>query len=352
MKKSPDTRTVVVFKIIGYATALLTLLFGLSRIWDATSGYYGRKAQVRQLLALGEVQRARGDYRAAWETFEKAAAVQSSADVAHHQEDLAMEWLRQVRAPDGQTYTDVVNMLSPVLTRGVTQSGGTRKADLLAHLGWGDYIRFRENEQQRRPDTYFDDALKVDPTNVFAHTFEGFWIIWNRGPVSEASAHFRSAVDSKRERRFVRDFQFVALFWYGGMDQAAELLRVAADMVRNAEPIPRGIQERIFSHTYWSSRQDESMREKYIQAVEIQDHLKMFQTLYGPGADSSLYGGDEILRDFWLATLFERAGKTSDALNGYRQVKTQFEATRPYREDYIQIAEDAIRRLSTASRVR
>jgi hypothetical protein len=74
---STDGPLVRIFKGVGYVTALLTLIFGLSKIWDAASGYYARKAQVRQLLAEAEVQRAGSDYRAAWDTLGKATAVQS-----------------------------------------------------------------------------------------------------------------------------------------------------------------------------------------------------------------------------------------------------------------------------------
>jgi hypothetical protein len=136
----------------------------------------------------------------------KPALVQSTPDVVHAQEDLAMEWLRKIRVPEGQTFTSIVDKVSPLLTRGVVESQGARKADLLAHLGWGDYLRFRENQRQLHPDSYFEDALKEDSSNVFAHTFKASWIIWNRGSLKEASAHFRSALDSKREREIVREF--------------------------------------------------------------------------------------------------------------------------------------------------
>jgi hypothetical protein len=347
---STDGPLVRISKGIGYATAFLTLIFGISRIWDSASGYYARKAQVRDLLAAAEVQRGGADYRGAWDTLQKAAAIQSSPDVIHAQEDLTMEWLRRIQVPEGQTFTAIVNMVSPLLTHGVITSSGTRKADLLAHLGLGDYLRYRENQRELHPDGYFDDALKTDPSNVFAHTFKGFWIIWTRGPLTEASAQFRSALDSKRETPIVREFQFAALLNYSGLEESDELLRVAAEMVRNSEMIPRNTQERIFVNTYWSSRQDAEIRERFLKVLDIQDHLKMFQTLYGPGVDSSIYRDNQLLRDFWLALLLERAGKSSEALVLYRQVKTQFEqkSKTMYPEDYIKATEAAIRRLSAS----
>jgi len=95
------------------------------------------------------------------------------------------------------------------------------------------------------------------------------------------------------------------------------------------------------------------MREGFLKALDIQDHLKMYQTLFGPGVDSKIYRDNEILRDFWLATLLERAGKTSEALTTYRQVKTRFDEEKSKnssmnRENYIEVTEATIRRLSAA----
>jgi len=69
-------------------------------------------------------------------------------------------------------------------------------------------------------------------------------------------------------------------------------------------------------------------------------------------SDSGYFARKNQLRRF-IAASFERAGKSSEALTDYLQVKTQFvqeSRKRPiYRENYIQTAEDANRRLSTGS---
>jgi len=352
MGSSTDGPLVRISKGIGYATALLTLLFGISRIWDSVSGYYAHKAQVRQLLSESEVQRAGSDYRGAWDTLGKAADIQSSADVDHAKEDVAMEWLRRIQIQEGQTFTSIVNLLAPVLAHGVIQSSGTRKADLLAHLGWGDYLRFRENQRELHPDSYFDDALKTDPSNVFAHTFKGFWIIWIRGPLTEASAQFRSALDSKRETPIVREFQLAALLNYSGLAESDELLRVCSEMVRNSETVPPVYREKVFNYVYWSSRQDAEIRERFLKVLDIQEHLRMYQTLYGPGFDTSNSLNRELVRDFWQALLLERAGKSSEALALYRQVKARFDQELKKHfmssEDYLRATEEAIHRLSAS----
>jgi hypothetical protein len=259
-----------------------------------------------------------------------------------------MEWLRKIQTKEGQTFSSIVNLVAPVLAHGVTENSGPRKADLRAHLGWGDYLRFRENQRELHPDSYFDDALKTDPSNVYAHTFKGFWILWNRGPINEASAQFRSALDSKREQAMVRDIQLAALFNNARPEQSDKVLRVCSEMVRNSETIPRLYQERVFTDIYWFSRQETEGREHILKVLDIQDHLKMYQTLYG-----SSFGSDslsrELVRKFWLATLLEHAGKQSEALDAYRQVKARFDQeskNSPSRDNYIQATEGASLRLS------
>ena len=55
------------------------------------------------------------------------------------QEDLAMAWLRDVRVPSGSRFSDVVDPLAAVVTRGIVSATGVRKADLLGHLGWAQF---------------------------------------------------------------------------------------------------------------------------------------------------------------------------------------------------------------------
>jgi hypothetical protein len=343
-----DKPIVRVFKGVGYVTASLTLIFGLTQVWNAVSAYRVRKAEVRERIATSAIQRSGSDYRGAWETLEKAAAVESSPEVASHQEDVAMEWLRHIRVREGETFASIVKLLSPLLTRGVTQNEGKRKGDLLAHLGWGDFLRLREGDRQLRPDRYYDDALKADPANVFAHTFKAHWLLWNHGPLAEAAPHFQAAVDSGREREFVREYQFAALFNAGRPEDHAELLRVTASMVRNSEMVSPDIQRRLFTYVYWSARNDPEKREVFLKAVEPREHLKMFQTFYGPGTDT-ISSGYDVLRDFWLASMHERAGETAEALKIYRQMKTRFDerfkAGSVVRDEYIRAGEAAIRRL-------
>jgi Tfp pilus assembly protein PilF len=344
-----------VIKWIGYGTAVLTLFFGVSQVWKSISSHFQRQRQVQELVDASAIQLSAADYRGAWETLEKAANADADA-VLKHQQDAAMLWLRNIRVRNSETFTDIIKILSPVLSRGVTQSEGTRKADLLAHLGLADFLRFREGDSQARPDHNYDEALKADPSNVFAHTFKAHWIQWNGGPMSEAATHFRTALDSGRERQFVRQYQFSALFNSRREEDQAELLRTAAEMVRNSEPVSADTQRRLFSETYWTSRNDEKLRRVFLDALNPEEHLRMFQTFYGPGADPTRYSGNEDVRDFWLAALFERSGKPSEALDRYRELQKRIDVRvrrgETYRQNFIRAAEAAINRLSTNSSTR
>jgi hypothetical protein len=49
------------------------------------------------------------------------------------QEELAMQWLRNVRVPADRKFADVVDRLLPVLDRGVAATSDSARADRLAH---------------------------------------------------------------------------------------------------------------------------------------------------------------------------------------------------------------------------
>ena len=92
-----------------------------------------------------------------------------------------------------------------------SKARGPRKADLLAHLGWADFLRWREGQRQLDPADRYRQALAVDPSNVYAHAMLGHWLLWSSDSVVDANRHFDAALQSGRERPFVRRLQLAGL---------------------------------------------------------------------------------------------------------------------------------------------
>ena len=117
--------------------------------WLALPSYLERRqqnAEVAALLGRSRAQIDAGDHASAWKTLEQANAVApTSRDVFSAQEQLAMKRLRGAglrygsggRARD----EDLVATTLPVPHRGASDAKGERLANLLAHMGWADYLR-------------------------------------------------------------------------------------------------------------------------------------------------------------------------------------------------------------------
>ena len=113
---------------------------------------------------MAKLQQEARDYGSAWKSLDKAAELRATdARVRAAQEDLAMAWLDDIRGDQGPTpFSATVDMLVPVMSRGVVAAEGSRKADLLAHLGWADFLRWRDGRRELDPSQRYRQALAVD----------------------------------------------------------------------------------------------------------------------------------------------------------------------------------------------
>ena len=73
---------------------------------------------------------------------------------------------------------DLVKRTLPVLARGASDAKGERLANLLAHMGWADYLRGGlAGSGGPDPEKHYRTALEADPANVYAHAMWGFELL-------------------------------------------------------------------------------------------------------------------------------------------------------------------------------
>jgi len=255
---------------VGGATAVLSLIFGVFQLGQTVATIRAQQHQVAELLRVGELQQATRDYSAAWASFAEAAkTTEAGGEVAKltgslsadqrrtrkAEEDLAMAWLEDISASKVEMFSDITDKVVPVLDRGVANSSGMRKADLLAHIGWANFLRQRSGTFNLDIEAKYRDALESDPANPFAHAMWGHWLIVNGNSLREAQQHFAAAVKSGRERPFVRKLQLAALEWVSEEDDQIELIRVCNEMRKNNESLSK--EERIRVPRRFSSRRGE-----------------------------------------------------------------------------------------------
>jgi hypothetical protein len=309
-----------ILKWIGYGTAILSFVAGVRVITSAISSRVETRHKTEALLASERIQLNGHDYPAAWQTLDQASKISPDSTAIHEaQEDLAMEWLDDIRVQADETFSEIIQKLDPILTRGIAAAKAPqRQADLAAHLGWSYFLRSREGVSGLDPSASYADAARRDPGNPYAEAMWGHWILWNHGDPADAARHFAAALASNRERAFVRRLQLSALL--NNHDDASEegVVQALNDIRKEGGSVPPDMQRRIFSMYYGKLIPPGDETTRFIHAVAPAEHVATFRWLFDrmdvPESESLLREGD-------LCVLEEAAGQREDAKNGYDSIR-------------------------------
>lgn len=340
-----DTRFSTTMKWIGAATAVLTLLFALQRLVTSITDAQQKRAHATELLRVAKLQARDGHHDEAWATLEEGAALNARQDeIRAAQEDLAMDWLRNAHITVGhQKFADIVQKTRPVLVRGLTTADTKRRADLMAHLGWADFLLWKESGGELHPEEQYRRAVEIDSLNPFAHAMWGHWILYRHGSLDAARAHFASAARSGAHRDEVRHLQTVAISDLHDSAGEIEMLRLANELRRTGEAIPTETRRRMAyavcldpasrlrsADLSWTPIKPSASAEDELLAMRW-----MFDAL-------SLDDGQDVVRDFCFAALEEGAGNKEQALAMFKSIRTRLP-----RYSLLQPSTDAaLRRLS------
>lgn len=311
-------------KWAGVVTALLCLLLLLNQASKVFAEIRDRQRQVGELQAMADQQQRAGEFQEAWASLERAEAAtgQSSylarlasppepeREAIHTaQEDLAMAWLERASAAGGARFSDTVDPLLPALTRGAGRAAGRRRADLLAHVGWAQFLKSRDGGDAVDPEQFYRRSLEADPSNPYAHAHWGHWLAWKRRPLDEATARFDAALASGRARPYVRSLQLAALqIASTGASQAAYLAAVA-DMVRNQEPVAPGVRNAVYG-LYVRACGDGARLDRLLATVPAAAQIAVIRALF---FDVDFDPAREPQRDACLARLQEAGAAVAAA---------------------------------------
>jgi hypothetical protein len=314
--------------------------------WLTVPSYLERRQQDAQTTVLLERARSRaeaGDYVDAWTLLEQANAVAPASHAAVEAlEDLAMQRLRGagLRAASVSRYADLVNSTLPVLTRGTSGATGERLANLLAHIGWADYLRGGvAGASGMDPVERYRTALEAAPANVYAHAMWGFERLREPGSkaLSDARQHFAAALDTGRERAYVRALQLSALLrtytnaWVDDLDREQEALRVVNAMRVGNEVTPTAWGPGTLRSQVWSIYHfgvvTADDQEALLGALPPADHLATIRWLF-PETDLGTDQGGPSRFDYYFvrAQVEEYGGEGAAALASYRRVREEFAA--------------------------
>jgi hypothetical protein len=209
-----------VLKWITGLTAVISLLIGVRQLSVIVKDWSERDKAVSQIVAASKMQMELKDYQAAWQIVKQATSIAPSSQKAFDQQvDVAMAWLQDVwRQKDKKTYTEIIDPLILTLARGAGDEDHERAADVLAHIGWANCLRLRDEKAEYEVDGYFNQALEFERDNTYANLFRGYWLIndYNKteddgSKLPNAMAHFSKALKTGENLHFVTKWLLLAL---------------------------------------------------------------------------------------------------------------------------------------------
>lgn len=286
-----------------------------------------------------------GNYPQAWQRYDEAIArYPDQQPLRHAREVCGMRWLREIRVREGkETFTDIVNRVLPVLAEGAASASGQYAADLLAHMGWADFLRIRDGASGLDPPAFYRKALANESSNVFAHAMWGHYLMVNHGSIDDAKQHFAAALASGRERAFVRGLQFAAMMYYHEPAGQIEAARVANDMRKTGETIDPTLRERLWTDVYYDGLLSRDRREGFLSAMRDSDNAATFRWLY---PEEQVRHDRRNLWRFFMASLEDAAGDRTAARLRFQSLRDNLAGERsagPMLDETIA----AIKRLQT-----
>jgi hypothetical protein len=284
--------------------------------------------------ALGQCQ---GTWQARARTL---AAEPGNATALDAQADCGMVLVAHARTTGNEArFRDVVDPITPVLYQALETARGARAADLLAHLGWADFLRSKDGVGGLRPESFYRRALEQDPNNPYANAMWGHWILWQRGALAEALA-------SAREREYVRWLQLAALMLFSDAPLEFEAVRVANEMRGNGEPVPTNDAEQRVWSKYWSLYSHHllggTQQAAFLAILPPAEHLATFRWLF---PESQMPANKLHVWVLFLATFQERNGERLAARANYAWLRTALRSERASGRVLDQ-TEEGLRRLS------
>src|SRR5260370_35790537 len=244
--------------VAGIAGVIGLVLSGIQLVGPAFSRLHNR-SEADRLLSEAKTESDNGDYHTALTTYDHALQLLPNYVAAKQGRcDAAMAWLRNFSAAgadDKEVESRASAQLSelfPILEADLAEQKGSREADILAHIGWAHWLNFHIalKDVPSSSEKSFRRALDVDSRNVYANAMLGNWLLQRGGQLAEAKQHFSVAVESGKDRPFVRELQLGGKIYSGDIRTRIVLTRVANEIRKKGEKISESNEKRKMGTNY------------------------------------------------------------------------------------------------------
>jgi tetratricopeptide (TPR) repeat protein len=292
------------------------------------AGALDQTPRVKALLATASAQRQRNQFAEALGTLARARELApTSTAVRQAQEDVAMDWIRDVRVESGKgSFGEAIAPALAVVDGSVASATGARRADLLAHTGWAIFLLWRDGDRRLSPAEKYREALSVDPKNPYANAMLAHWVLFqDHDKVPEAKRLFDTAVQSGRALDAVRTLQWAGYTNSSTGEATAERVRLADAMRRGNEMLNARQAQSLWGPYYFATPPSrEQDRQVLLDALPPDDHISTLGWAFEEYA-----GKDESRRytiRYYVALLHEKAGRTDQAGNDLRTLEKELMA--------------------------
>jgi hypothetical protein len=235
--------TAAVLKWVGAATAVISLIVGAREVITIITDRAERNRESAQrsresaeLVALARQQAGRGEFAAAWKSLDRAEEKSPTGAISEARLDIGFRWLQESHPDPGQPFSTITNVVVPALDRALLDEQHPRRADILAHLGWATFLK-RRDTGSGDPAPLYEQALAVDPHNVYANAMLAHWLLLQGASLDTARSRFDAALATGKEHALVRTFQLSALQNRNNDAGDGELIRVVDAMRRQNEDL-------------------------------------------------------------------------------------------------------------------
>ncbi len=266
------------------------------------------------LAATAEAQRRRNQYDEALTTLARARELApSSATIRAAQEDVAMEWIRNVRVENDKTsFGEAIKPALAVVDAALPSATGVRRADLLAHQGWATFLLWRDGDRRLNPGEAYREALSIDPVNPYANSMLAHWRIFqDHDDVATAVKLFDTAVRAGRALDAVRTLQWAAYSNASNPAADAERIRLADAMRRTGERVNVRQAQSLWGPYYFATSRERE-RESLLDAVAPDDHISTLHWAFDEYAAKDEFRLRTIR--YYTALLNAKAGRTKEAM--------------------------------------
>ncbi len=295
-EEEKSTLLPTIMKTIGVITAVISLVLGGRQVVNMIGESSAKKEKAKTLNNEAQQLAASGNYSRAWQSISQA--VELRPEYRTQQTAIAMEWLREIRVSSTggeKSFSEIVDKILPALYGAMDTTRKEYSADILAHIGWANYLKFKEGDRAVKVEEQYIRALSLDSTNVYAHVMYGHWLLFpghGGGSIEEANKHFALAVGSGREKKFVRGLMFAAYRNNSSVECQAQIIRLVNDIRKNGETMDFVDRKNIMEAAYYSYRAD--IVGKVNKLIGVKDHRDTFVYLTAGMDTSAAY-----LEDTW-----------------------------------------------------